>query len=66
MLDHAKMKRLRLKLKLSQAAAAKIAGFSTAQQWSNVERNATGYAVSMQTLAKIAAALNVKPKDLLK
>lgn len=66
MLDHAKVKALRIKHGLSQGDAAKLAGFKTRQQWSNLERDATGYAVSMSSLEKIAKALGVKAKDLLK
>jgi len=66
LLNRAKMKSHRLKLGLSQAAAAKRAGFQSPQHWSNIERDGTGYAVTMETLAKIAKALVVKPKDLLK
>jgi transcriptional regulator with XRE-family HTH domain len=66
MLDHAKIKRLRLKQGLSQGDAAKLAGFKTRQQWSNVERNATGYSVSMATLERMAKALGVKARELLK
>jgi transcriptional regulator with XRE-family HTH domain len=66
MLDRAKVKSLRHKLGLSQAQAAKAAGMTTAQHWSNVERGGTGYDVSMSTLTKIAKALKCKPGDLLK
>lgn len=60
------MKSLREKLKLSQGEAAQLAGFKTRQQWSNIERDATGYEISMTTLERIAKALGVKAKDLLK
>jgi transcriptional regulator with XRE-family HTH domain len=66
MLDIVKMKRLRERAGLSQGAAAKRAGMTVRQQWSNIERGATGSGVTLGTLEKIALALGVKVKDLLK
>jgi transcriptional regulator with XRE-family HTH domain len=65
MLNHEKMKGLRKKLKLTQAQAAEKAGLAGRQQWNDIEsgRRST---VTLTTLEKIATALGVKPKDLLK
>lgn len=65
MLDVAAIRTKREKLKISQSEAAKRAGFKTHQQWNNIERGAVTD-ITMSTLDKIAAALGVKAKDLLK
>jgi transcriptional regulator with XRE-family HTH domain len=65
MLDTDKMRALREKRGLTQDAAATRAGFKSRQAWNNIEsgRHAT---VTLQTLDRIAEALGVKAKDLLK
>ena len=64
-LDTAKIRRLREERGLTQAAAAKAAKLSGPQTWSDIEhgrrRNLT-----LDTLERIAAALGVPAKDLLK
>ena len=64
-LDTEKMRALRLKRGLSMDDAAHAAGFADRQRWYTIEsgRNAN---VTIDTLNRIAAALNVKAKDLLK
>jgi transcriptional regulator with XRE-family HTH domain len=64
-LDTEKMKTLRLKLGLTMEEAAKRAGFVNRQRWYQVESGQTTN-VKLDTLNKIAAALSVKAKDLLK
>ena len=65
--DSAKIRALREKRRLTQVEAAKLAGMSQ-QQWANVEGGHTGQTrgISLTTLDKIASALGVKSKDLLK
>ena len=65
MLDIEKIKRLRERLKLSQAEAAERAGIGTRQSWNKIESGREGN-LSLERLEKIAAALGVKSKDLLK
>ena len=65
MLDLHKMKSLREKLELTMDAAATKAGFSSRQQWYNIESGRRSD-VSVSTLEKLAEALGVKAKDLLK
>jgi transcriptional regulator with XRE-family HTH domain len=65
LLDVEKIKSLRAKKKLTQADAAKAAGFKTLQAWSSIERGAQPNP-SLDTIERIAAALGVKAKDLLK
>jgi transcriptional regulator with XRE-family HTH domain len=65
MLDTDKISRLRARLKLTQADAAKAAGFQTGQAWSEIERGKQPN-IGLETLEKIAKALKVKPKELLK
>lgn len=67
MVDIAKITAIREKRKLSQIQAAERAGISP-QQWNNIESGRTGAkrGVSLPTLEKIAKALGVKAKDLLK
>jgi transcriptional regulator with XRE-family HTH domain len=56
---------LRERLKLSQAEAAERAGIGTRQSWNKIESGREGN-LSLERLEKIAAALGVKSKDLLK
>ncbi len=64
-LDRAKMRALRKALKLSQTAAAEAAGFTGgASQWSDIENGRRGN-VTMDTLARIAAALRCDARDLI-
>jgi transcriptional regulator with XRE-family HTH domain len=67
MYDRAKMRTLREKRGLTQEEAAKLADMSQ-QQWANIEGGHTGRTrgVSLPTLGKVAKALGVKAKDLLK
>jgi transcriptional regulator with XRE-family HTH domain len=62
--DFAKIKRLREDNKLTQDEAARKAGFKSRQAWNNVERGRQSPTVD--TLERIAKALGVKAKDLLK
>ncbi len=64
-LDTAKVRRLREKKGMSQTQAAIAAGFNTRQRWYEVE---SGHKpnVTIDTLNRIAAALGVRAKDLLK
>jgi transcriptional regulator with XRE-family HTH domain len=63
-LDLEKIKQLREKLGLTQEQAAHRAGFKSRQAWFNIESG--GQSPSLATLDKIAAALGVKARDLLK
>lgn len=63
-LDIEKMKNLREAHSLSQEQAARRAGWTTKQAWQRVE-NGTHTNVSIETLERIAAALEVAPDDLL-
>ena len=65
MLDTDKLKALRLKRGLTQEEAAQKAGFNGKQRWNNIE-NGREANITMETLGKIAEALECKPKDLLK
>lgn len=62
--DRQKMRDLRERLELTQEQAAKRAGIKTRQAWNNVENG--DREPSLPTLERIAKALGVKPKDLLK
>jgi transcriptional regulator with XRE-family HTH domain len=64
-LDTNEIRRRRVALKLSQADAAELAGFTGAQVWSDIE-NGRRKNITLETLEKIAGALGVKAKDLLK
>lgn len=64
MLDVLKMEERRKKLGISQDEAAKRAGLRGKQQWWNIAQGNGD--VLLSTLEKIAAALECKPKDLLK
>jgi transcriptional regulator with XRE-family HTH domain len=65
MLDCAKMKALREKLELTQEEAAKKAGLKDRMRWNAIESGRRA-SISLATLDKIAKALGVKAKDLLK
>jgi len=64
-LDIAKIKELRERKGLSLAAAAERAGFKTRQQWYQIESGAVTN-LKLESLERIAAALGVRAKDLLK
>jgi transcriptional regulator with XRE-family HTH domain len=65
MLDTERIKARRAELGLSQEAAAARAGLKGRQAWSNIE---SGYQdnVTLETLGKVAKALEVYPAELLK
>jgi transcriptional regulator with XRE-family HTH domain len=67
MLDREKIKRARESQKppMSMAKAAIAAGMGSAQAWNKIE-NGDGVSLSVKTLNKVAKALGVKAKDLLK
>jgi transcriptional regulator with XRE-family HTH domain len=63
-LDLDKIKALRLKRGLSQEQAAQLAGIAGRQHWNKIE---TGkISPSIDTLDRVAKALHVSPRDLLK
>lgn len=64
MLDKEKLRRAREKASMTQEEAAGAAGLSSRQAWNNIERGRTD--VTLTTLDRIAKALGVKAKDLLK
>jgi transcriptional regulator with XRE-family HTH domain len=64
MLNTAKIRALREKRGLTQAAAATAAGFKGRQAWWNIEAGRQG-AITLATLQKVARVLGVRPKDLL-
>jgi transcriptional regulator with XRE-family HTH domain len=64
-IDTDKIETLRKTLKLTQAEAAGKAGLSGAQHWCKIVRGKQN-GISVTTLEKIAKALGVKAKDLLK
>jgi transcriptional regulator with XRE-family HTH domain len=65
LLDRAKVRQLRESLGLSQSQAAEKAGMSGGKsQWSDIESGRTG-GITLATLARIAAALDVPPGKLL-
>lgn len=64
-IDANKIKSLRTSLGLSQVQAAKLARLSSSQIWSDVEKGRRSN-LTIETLDRIAAALGVKAKDLLK
>ena len=65
--DHAKIKLLREKLGLSQAAAATATGLGSRQHWNNIESGRqSGGSISVELLERVAATLGVKAADLLK
>jgi transcriptional regulator with XRE-family HTH domain len=65
LLDLERLRELREKKGWTQAQAAEKAGLSGAQQWSDIERGRYP-GLSLTTLGRLAAALGVKPKSLLK
>jgi transcriptional regulator with XRE-family HTH domain len=65
MIDIEKIKALREKLGLSQAEAAEKAGMNGRQDWSAIETGRRP-GITVATLEKIASALGVRAKDLLK
>lgn len=64
-IDADKIRRLREKLKISQAHAAELAGVGSRQRWNNIERGRRTN-ITVDTLERIAAALGCKARDLLK
>lgn len=65
MLDTDKLRKLRERLELTQEEAAQKAGLRSRQHWNKIENDKEG-AITLATLDKIASALGVKAKDLLK
>ncbi|HEX8339528.1 MAG TPA: helix-turn-helix transcriptional regulator [Tepidisphaeraceae bacterium] len=65
MLDTAKLKQLREKKGLTQQAAADAAGLANRQAWHQIEAGLRAN-VTVETLNRLAAAVGVKAKDLLK
>ena len=65
LLDYKKIRRLREQARLSQAEAATKAGLGTRQRWHGIESGASTN-IELDTLERIAKALGVKAKDLLK
>jgi len=60
-----KIKELREGRGLSQEEAAKLAGIGGRQQWNDVE-SGRRVNLTLDTLERVAKALNAKPRDLLK
>jgi transcriptional regulator with XRE-family HTH domain len=65
MVDTSEIKRLRERKGLTQEEAAQKAGLPGRQRWNEIESGRKAN-VTVETLEKIAAALGVKAKDLLK
>ena len=65
MLDLEKIKALRLKAGLTQDQAAKKANMGGRASWNHIESGRKAN-VTMQVLGKLARALGVKPRDLIK
>lgn len=65
MLDIEKIRRLREKLGMTQEEAAKKAGMASRQEWNHVEKGRRPK-LQIDILERIAMALGVKDKDLLK
>ena len=63
-LDREKMRERRKALGLNQTEAAERGGFTGVQQWSDIERGHKPN-VTMETLARIAAALECDARDLI-
>lgn len=59
-----RIRALREKAGLSQADAAKLAGFNSRASWNHVESGRRAN-VTLEMLARIAKALKCKPRDLL-
>lgn len=64
MLDTERLKKVREKAGLTQEQAAAASGLSSRQSWNNIERGRTDITIS--TLDRIAKALGVRPRDLLR
>jgi transcriptional regulator with XRE-family HTH domain len=64
-IDYAKIKSLREKRGLSLMDAARAAGLKSRQEWHQIETGERDNA-TVATLEKVARALGVKAKDLLK
>jgi transcriptional regulator with XRE-family HTH domain len=64
-LDTGKMKALREKLKFTQEQAAKRAKLGTRQRWNDIESGRRA-SVTLDTITRIAAALGVHARELLK
>ncbi len=64
-LDAKKLRDMRTAAKLTQAEAAERAGLTGKQVWSDLEQGRRSN-ITLETLERIAAALGVKAKDLLK
>lgn len=62
--DLQKIKQLREKLGLTQEQAARAAGFKTRQSWNLIESGK--HIPRVDTLERVADALGVKAKDLLR
>jgi transcriptional regulator with XRE-family HTH domain len=63
--NHEKIRELRESLGLTQEQAAKLAGMKGKAQWSELERGRYK-SMTVTTLERVAAALGVKARDLLK
>jgi transcriptional regulator with XRE-family HTH domain len=64
-LDAAKIRQLREALGLSQVQAAKLAGLPSSQVWSDIERGRRKN-LTIESLERVAKALGVSARDLLK
>jgi transcriptional regulator with XRE-family HTH domain len=64
-LDFEKVRRLRIRRKLSMSQAAAAAGLRGRQRWYQIESGKQAN-LTIDTLNKVAAALGVRGKDLLK
>jgi transcriptional regulator with XRE-family HTH domain len=64
-IDFAKMRELREGKGLTQEQAAQLSGMPGRQRWNDIE-NGRHTNLTLETLEKIATALGVKSKDLLK
>ena len=65
MIDIEKIKSRREKLGMSQEEAAQKAGVGSRQRWNDIESGRKAN-VSIETLDKVAEALGMKARDLLK
>lgn len=65
MIDVAKIRQLREDLGLTQDQAAEKSGLGSRQRWNDIESGRKS-GVTVETLERIAKALGVKAKDLLK
>lgn len=64
-LDLNKLKRARLRADLTQEEAAARSGLRSRQVWNNIERGRDTN-ITLRTLDRIAAALGVRARDLLR